>query len=201
MESARWSNRMKNSSSMIESVYQLPELKRCPVETTFRIIGKKWTVLIIREMFRGTTQFNRFLEGIRELTPKVLTERMKELQRLGIIKRKIVSESPIRVEYILTDLGRQLEPTLLAAASFSMSCLPKTVFRDGKPKSPSYWPTKLIFLLAGYVYDIPFTFKMMKIFNDFSFRYYIRTALYCSSDGILSPCHSSNFFGMFFWDI
>jgi DNA-binding HxlR family transcriptional regulator len=136
MESARWSNRMKNSSSLIESVYQLPELKICPIETTFRIIGKKWTVLIIREMFRGTTQFNRFLEGIRELTPKVLTERMKELQRLGIIKRKIVSESPIRVEYILTDLGRQLEPTLLAAASFSMSCLPKTVFRDGKPRSP-----------------------------------------------------------------
>jgi DNA-binding HxlR family transcriptional regulator len=136
MESANGSNRMKNSSSIIESVYQLPELKRCPIETTFRIIGKKWTVLIIREMFRGTTQFNRFLEGIKELTPKVLTERMKELQRLGIVNRKIVSESPIRVEYILTDLGRQLEPTLLAAASFSMSCLPKTVFRDGKPRSP-----------------------------------------------------------------
>jgi DNA-binding HxlR family transcriptional regulator len=61
---------------------------------------------------------------------------MKELQRLGIINMRIVSESPIRVEYTLTDLGKQLESVLLAAASFSMSCLPKLVFKDGKPRNP-----------------------------------------------------------------
>lgn len=70
------------------------------------------------------------------MTPKVLTERLKELQKLGMVKRKIVSESPIRIEYALTEVGRQLEPTLLAAASFSMSCLPKIVFKDGKPRYP-----------------------------------------------------------------
>jgi DNA-binding HxlR family transcriptional regulator len=55
---------------------------------------------------------------------------LQELQKLGIIKRKIVSESPIRIEYTLTDMGKQLEPILFAAASFSMSCLPKIVFKD-----------------------------------------------------------------------
>ena len=65
--------------SMIESVYNSPELRSCPIEATFKIIGKKWTVLIVREMLRGTKQFNRFLENIEGITPKVLTERLREL--------------------------------------------------------------------------------------------------------------------------
>jgi DNA-binding HxlR family transcriptional regulator len=121
--------------SIIEIIYNRPELKSCPIETTFKIIGKKWTVLIIREMFRGTTQFNRFLENIDGVTPKVLTQRLRELEKLGIIKRRIVSEYPIRVEYGLTDLGKAFEPMLLAAGSFSMRYMPEIVFKDGKPRS------------------------------------------------------------------
>ncbi len=123
--------------SIIEIVYNSPELKSCPIETTFKIIGKKWAVLIIREVFRGTTQFNRFLENIEGITPKVLTERLRELQKFGIVRRRIVSEYPIRVEYEMTDLGREFEPVLLAAASFSMKNMPKIVFKDGKPRNSS----------------------------------------------------------------
>jgi DNA-binding HxlR family transcriptional regulator len=123
--------------SMIEILYNSPELKSCPIETTFKIIGKKWTVLIMREMFRGTTQFNRFLENIEGITPKVLTERLRELQKFGIVRRRIVSEYPIRVEYEMTDLGKEFEPVLLAAASFSMKNMPKVVFKDGKSRNPS----------------------------------------------------------------
>ncbi|MDP8915397.1 MAG: helix-turn-helix transcriptional regulator [Thermoproteota archaeon] len=123
--------------SVIETVYNNPELKSCPIEATFRIIGKKWTILIIREMLRGTTQFNRFVENIKDITPKVLTERLRELERFGIVRRRIVSEYPIRVEYELTDLGREFEPVLLAAASFSMKNMPKIVFKDGKPRNPA----------------------------------------------------------------
>jgi DNA-binding HxlR family transcriptional regulator len=122
--------------SILEIVYNSSELKSCPIEATFKIIGKKWTVLIIREMFRGTTQFNRFLENIEDITPKVLTERLRELEKLGIIKRRIVSEYPIRVEYEMTDLGREFEPVLLAAASFSMKNMSKIVFKDGKSRNP-----------------------------------------------------------------
>ena len=123
--------------SVIETVYNNPELKSCPIEATFRIIGKKWTILIIREMLRGTTQFNRFVENIKDITPKVLTERLRELERFGIVRRRIVSEYPIRVEYELTDLGREFEPVLLAAASFSMKNMPKIVFKDGRPRNPT----------------------------------------------------------------
>jgi DNA-binding HxlR family transcriptional regulator len=114
----------------------MSELKSCPIEATFRIIGKRWTVLIIREILRGNTQFNRFKENIEGISPKVLTERLRELEHLGIIRRRIVSEYPLRVEYNLTDIGRGFELVLLSAASFSMKYMPRTVFKDGKPRTP-----------------------------------------------------------------
>lgn len=120
----------------------MPQLKSCPIETTFKIIGKRWTVLIIREMLRGTAQFNRFLENIEGITPKVLTQRLRELQQFGIVRRRIVSDYPIRVEYELTDLGKEFEPVLLAAASFSMRHMPKIVFKDGKPRTPDDFLTQ-----------------------------------------------------------
>jgi DNA-binding HxlR family transcriptional regulator len=122
-------------SSIIETVYDSPMLKSCPIEATFKIIGKKWAVLVIRELFRGTKQFNRFLENIQGITPKVLTERLRELEKVGIIKRRIVSKYPIKVEYELTDLGKAFEPVLLAAGAFSMRYMPEVVFKDGIPRS------------------------------------------------------------------
>jgi DNA-binding HxlR family transcriptional regulator len=125
------------NSSTIARIYNMPELKSCPVETTFKIIGKRWTVLIIREILKGNTQFNRFLENIKGISPKVLTERLRELERLGMIKRRIVSQYPIRVEYSLTDKGKGLEPVLLSAAWFSMEYMSKAVFKDGIPRTPN----------------------------------------------------------------
>ena len=84
----------------------------------------------------GHTQFNRFVENIEGITPKVLTERLHELEHLGIVTRRIVSQYPVRVEYSLTDLGKGFEPVLLSAASFSMKYMPKTVFKDGRPRTP-----------------------------------------------------------------
>ena len=112
----------------------MSELKSCPIETTFKIIGKRWTVLTIREILRGNTQFNRFMENIGGI-PKVLTERLRELERLGIIRRRIVSEYAVRVEYNLTERSKGFEPVLLSAASFSMKYMPRTVFKDGKPRN------------------------------------------------------------------
>jgi len=129
-------NNNNNNCSIIETVYNMPKLKSCPIEAAFRIIGKRWTVLIIREILRGNTQFNRFMENIQGISPKVLTERLRELEQLGIIRRRIVSEYPLRVEYSLTDMGKGFEPVLLSAASFSMMYMPRTVFKDGKPRTP-----------------------------------------------------------------
>jgi|SRR5215831_8404434 len=125
-----------SNCSFIETVYNMSELKSCPIETTFKIVGKRWTVLIIREILRGNTQFNRFMDNIEGISPKVLTERLRELEQVGIIRRRIVTEYPVRVEYSLTEMGKGFEPVLLSAASFSMKYMPGTVFKDGKPRIP-----------------------------------------------------------------
>ena len=59
------------------------------------------------------------------------------LEKLGILKRRIIPEYPIRIGYNLTDLGRAFEPVLLSATAFSMKYLPKIVFKDGKSRVPS----------------------------------------------------------------
>ena len=79
------------------------------------------------------TQFNRILQNIDGISPKVLTQRMKTLQRLEIVERRIVLASPIHFEYRLTDLV--LEPALLFAAIYSMGFMPTIVFKDEKPRS------------------------------------------------------------------
>ena len=81
------------------------------------------------------TQFNRILQNIDGLSPKVLTQRMKTLQKLEIVERRIVLASPIHIEYRLTDLERALEPALLIAAIYSMGFMPTIVFKDEKPRS------------------------------------------------------------------
>jgi DNA-binding HxlR family transcriptional regulator len=120
---------------MIEKIYSHPELNNCPIDTTFKIIGQKWTVIILREMFRNQPQFIRIMENIDGLTPKVLTQRMRTLQRLEIVERRIVLASPIHIEYRLTDLGKALEPVLLTAAIYSMGFMPTIVFKDRKLRS------------------------------------------------------------------
>jgi DNA-binding HxlR family transcriptional regulator len=120
---------------LIEKLYNHPELKNCSIDTTFKIIGQKWTVIILMEMFRNQTHFNHVLQNIEGLTPRVLAQRMKTLQMLGIVEKKTVLGSPIHIEYRLTDKGRALEPILLAAAIYSMGFMPGVVFKDKKPRS------------------------------------------------------------------
>ena len=81
------------------------------------------------------TQFNRILQNIDGISPKVLTQRKKTLQRLEIVERRIVLASPIHIEYRLTDLERALEPALLFAAIYPMRFMPTIVFKDEKPRS------------------------------------------------------------------
>ena len=121
---------------VIDEIYHMSELRACPLDTTFRIIGKRWTILILRELFRDVKQFNRFHENIKGITAKMLSLRLRQLEENGIIKRKIVSEYPVRVEYELTELGRELGPLLLQAVAFSMRRLPKVVFKDGRSRDP-----------------------------------------------------------------
>ena len=111
-------------------------MKCCPVENTFKIVGKKFTVLILRNMMNlDQSRFNQFIDSVEGINPKTLSIRLREMVKDGLIERKIYPETPIRVEYHLTEKGKALRPILEQMADFSMQYCCKAVFKDGKPRT------------------------------------------------------------------
>jgi DNA-binding HxlR family transcriptional regulator len=108
------------------------ELKPCPVDNTFKIIGKKFTVLILRNMiYFKQKHFNEFLNSIEGINSNTLSTRLREMERNKLIERKIFHESPVRIEYHLSEKGKDLLPILEQMAAFSMKHAPE-IFRNGK---------------------------------------------------------------------
>lgn len=116
-------------------MYDVSMVKRCPINNAFRILGKKFTVLILRNMmYMNQTRFNQFL-AIEDINPKTLSARLREMEKDGLIERKVHHEVPVRVEYRLTEKGKALQPVLEQMAQFSMTFCAKDVFKDGKPRT------------------------------------------------------------------
>lgn len=88
------------------------ELPACPVEITLQLISSKWTVLIIRELSTGTKRFGELKNSLENISQKVLTNNLKEMEQNGLLIRKVYPEVPPRVEYSLTETGRSLQPIL-----------------------------------------------------------------------------------------
>ena len=87
-------------------------VKGCPIELTVTILEGKWTLLILRELFTGTKRFGELRASLQGISPKTLAERLRILEKQGIIARTIYPEVPPRVEYALTDLGQTLSPII-----------------------------------------------------------------------------------------
>ncbi|MGZ4113000.1 MAG: winged helix-turn-helix transcriptional regulator [Tumebacillaceae bacterium] len=85
----------------------------CPkFENAFDILGKRWTGLIIRVLISGGKRFREISDMIPGMSDRMLTERFKELEANGILVRNVYPETPVRIEYQLTDKGRALEPVM-----------------------------------------------------------------------------------------
>jgi len=85
----------------------------CPkYESAAELLGKKWTGLIVRVLLGGPKRFKEIKEQIPVMSDKMLTDRMKELETLDIVKRTVYPEMPVRIEYELTEKGRGLEPVI-----------------------------------------------------------------------------------------
>jgi DNA-binding HxlR family transcriptional regulator len=82
----------------------------CPVSATIELIGGKWKPIIMYNLVFGTRRFGELAARIPNISRKVLTEQLKELERDQLIKRKQFKEIPPRVEYSLTTLGESLSP-------------------------------------------------------------------------------------------
>ena len=88
------------------------ELPACPVETTLMLIGDKWKVLILRDLLPGTKRFGELKKSVGNVTQKVLTAQLRDMEEQGLVHRRVYAEVPPRVEYSLTDLGKSLKPIL-----------------------------------------------------------------------------------------
>jgi DNA-binding HxlR family transcriptional regulator len=86
----------------------------CPIEYTLNILGSKWALLIVRDLFTGTKRFGELRRSLRSCSPKTLVERLRELEAENIIARTVYPEVPPRVEYYLTERGESLRPILQA---------------------------------------------------------------------------------------
>lgn len=84
----------------------------CPVETTLSVIGGRWKVLILRELFFGVKRFSELQRSLKGITQKMLTQQLREMERDRIISRTVYPVIPPKVEYALTPLGESLKPLI-----------------------------------------------------------------------------------------
>lgn len=81
----------------------------CPkFEDAFELLGKRWTGLIIRTLLNDQKRFTDISTAIPNMSARMLTERFKELENHGIVLRTVYPETPVRIEYELTEKGREL---------------------------------------------------------------------------------------------
>ncbi len=90
------------------------DLPACPVATTVQMIGSKWKLLIMRNLFIRPWRFNELQRSLEGISQKVLTDSLRSMEADGIITRTVYPEVPPRVEYALSDLGETMRPIISA---------------------------------------------------------------------------------------
>lgn len=86
----------------------------CPIETTLDVLGGKWKGMVLHRLLSGTARFNELRRAVPNVTQRMLTRQLRELERDGVIRREVYAEVPARVEYSLTEFGSSLGPILMA---------------------------------------------------------------------------------------
>jgi len=121
------------------SEWLLPGVKfaQCPIRSSLGILGKKWAMLLLRDIgILGVDRFNRLLDSIPGLTPRVLSMRLKELEKEGFIKCVEEGKSPMIVRWTITEKGRDVIPILLQFTAFGSKWHADLVFEDKSPRKP-----------------------------------------------------------------
>lgn len=94
--------------------------KGCYIEAALDVIADKWKGVILYHLLDQPKRFNELKRTFPELSQRILTRQLRELEADGVISRKIYPEIPPKVEYSLTDVGKLLEPTLLSLESWGI---------------------------------------------------------------------------------
>src|ERR671923_1550635 len=94
---------------------------RCGVARALDLIGERWALLVVRELLLGPKRFTDLREGLPHVSPDVLSQRLRELERDGIVARRTLAPPAGSKVYELTDRGRELEPVILALGRWGSS--------------------------------------------------------------------------------
>jgi DNA-binding HxlR family transcriptional regulator len=100
--------------------YEAQSAPCCPLyHEAVELVGRRWTGAILRVLMDGPLRFSEIAQAIPELSDRLLSERMKELEARGIVKRTVMAGPPLRVQYELSEMGRELEPALKEIQSWA----------------------------------------------------------------------------------
>ena len=92
----------------------------CPVARTLDILGDRWTLLVVRDLFLGQSKFGDILASLEGISPNLLADRLKRLEQQGIVWRVFYSDHPPRAEYRLTEKGQELVSVMRAIAEWGL---------------------------------------------------------------------------------
>jgi DNA-binding HxlR family transcriptional regulator len=97
-----------------------PSSPCCPLyHEAVELVGRRWTGAILRVLMDGPLRFSEIAQAIPELSDRLLSERMKELESRGIVERTVIAGPPLRVRYELSKMGHELEPALSELQSWA----------------------------------------------------------------------------------
>lgn len=95
--------------------------ENCPVTHAIRVMGRRWKPLVLNYLKPGPLRFSEIRRHLPEITQKMLTQTLRELERDGIIARKVYDQVPPKVVYSISRYGRTLEPIMVALCNWGMN--------------------------------------------------------------------------------
>lgn len=110
----------------------MASVRTCPIDMSMNYLGKKWTIHILRDVFAGKNRFSDFLRTNKGLSSKILSQRLKELEEFQLIDKKVISTTPLVIEYNLTKKGNNINKVLYELAMFSVNHFETELF-DSSP--------------------------------------------------------------------
>lgn len=114
-----------NSLQVQENLKKYTRIENCPIRNVLSRFSSKWAMLILCVLSENeATRFNTISKAIPDISPKVLTETLRNLEADGLVKRKLYAEIPPKVEYSLTELGKSLMPILNDLISWALDNAP-----------------------------------------------------------------------------
>jgi DNA-binding HxlR family transcriptional regulator len=110
----------------------------CPIATSLSLLGKKWTMLVLRDIaMRDMGRFSQLMKGIPGITPRMLSSRLKDLERHGMIVKTANRKSAKAAKWYPTEKGWDALPILFSYTAFGSKWFASDVFEDGKPRQIS----------------------------------------------------------------